>query len=97
MMRIEDSQRLGLIIRLSRARLGQTQAQLAAAAGVSRRWLSDLEHGKPRAEIGLVFRTLDALGLRLVAEPALPDPDEIDLDQHLATFVDPPPATREAT
>lgn len=33
--------------------------------GVSRKWIIDVEKGKPRAEIGLILRTLDALGLRL--------------------------------
>jgi HTH-type transcriptional regulator/antitoxin HipB len=39
---------------------------------VSRQWIIDCEKGKPRAELGLVLRTLTALGLRLSAgvEPA---------------------------
>jgi transcriptional regulator with XRE-family HTH domain len=39
---------------------GMTQTDLAARARVSRRWLSDLESGKPTAEIGLVLKVVDA-------------------------------------
>jgi HTH-type transcriptional regulator / antitoxin HipB len=35
-----------------------TQVQPADRAGVSRRWLSDLEAGKPTAEVGLVFKVV---------------------------------------
>ncbi|MCO8273441.1 helix-turn-helix domain-containing protein [Actinoplanes sp. TRM 88003] len=58
-----------------------TQAHLAARAGVSRRWLSDLEAGKPTAEVGLVFKVLSALGLLVDVRPE-PEP-EIDLDAYL--------------
>ncbi len=60
-----------------------TQTNLAAAAGVSRRWLSDLEAGKATAEIGLILRTLQALGLALDAEPVDVRSGGIDLDEHL--------------
>jgi HTH-type transcriptional regulator/antitoxin HipB len=45
--------------------LGFSQAELAARARVSRQWISEFEAGKPTAELGLVIRLLDALGLRL--------------------------------
>jgi transcriptional regulator with XRE-family HTH domain len=60
-----------------------TQNDLAVLAQVSRRWLSDLEAGKPTAEIGLVFKLLHALGLTLEASPAQPGPDDIDLNDIL--------------
>lgn len=41
------------------------QAELAQRVGASRKWVVEVEKGKPRAEIGLLIRTLDALGLRL--------------------------------
>ena len=56
---------IGSAIRDRRRRLGLGQDELAARVGVSRKWIIDVEKGKPRAEIGLVLRTLDALGLRL--------------------------------
>ena len=60
-----------------------TQTDLTAVAGVSRRWLSDLEAGKATAEIGLVMKTLHALGLVLEASPYEPGPDHVDLDELL--------------
>lgn len=58
---------LGAAIRDRRRRLKLGQDALARRVGASRKWIIDIEKGKPRAEIGLVLRTLDALGLRLSA------------------------------
>lgn len=41
---------------------------LAKRIGVSRQWVIEVEHGHPRAELGLVLRALDALGIRLDAD-----------------------------
>ena len=41
------------------------QSDLAEKAGTSRKWIVEVEQGKPRAEIGLVLRTLKALGVSL--------------------------------
>ncbi len=41
---------------------------LAKRVGVSRQWLIEAERGKPRAEVGLVLRMLDALGVRLAVD-----------------------------
>ncbi len=60
-----------------------TQVELAAAAGVSRRWLSNLEAGKATAEVGLVLRILHALGLVLDARPTEPASGDVDLDELL--------------
>jgi HTH-type transcriptional regulator/antitoxin HipB len=56
---------IGFAIRDHRRRLGLDQGELARRVGASRKWLVEVEKGKPRAEIGLLLRTLDALGLRL--------------------------------
>jgi HTH-type transcriptional regulator/antitoxin HipB len=61
---------LGSAIRDRRRRLNLDQSDLARQIGVSRKWIIDVEKGKPRAEIGLVLRTLDALGLRLALDTA---------------------------
>ncbi len=49
-----------------------TQSELAAAGGVGRKWLSQVENGKATAEIGLVLRLVHVLGyeVELVAAPA---------------------------
>jgi y4mF family transcriptional regulator len=80
-MRLNNARDLGLYIRSLRHRLGTTQAELATSAQVSRRWLSDLEAGKPTAEVGLVFRVLHALNVVLDASPAQRAPGRVDLDE----------------
>ncbi len=42
-----------------------SQAELAAHAGVSRKWIYEFEAGKPNAELGLILRVMEALGLEL--------------------------------
>lgn len=59
---------LGVAIRDRRRRLNLDQADLALRIGVSRKWIIDVEKGKPRAEIGLILRALDALGLKLALD-----------------------------
>jgi HTH-type transcriptional regulator/antitoxin HipB len=86
MVRIDRVRDLGLLVRDRRRRLGMSQAELAGAAGVSRRWLSSLEAGKPTAEISLVMRTLAVVGLVLDATPEEDrprSPHYVDLDAHL--------------
>ncbi|HEY6562415.1 MAG TPA: helix-turn-helix transcriptional regulator [Polyangiaceae bacterium] len=58
---------IGALIREQRKRLELDQQTLADRAGVSRKWLSAVEQGKSSAELGLVLRTLSALGLELDA------------------------------
>ncbi len=55
----------GAVIRERRKRLGLGQAALAEKIGTSRQWLVGVERGHSRAELGLVLRTLDTLGIRL--------------------------------
>jgi len=56
---------LGAVIRERRKQLDLDQAELAMRIGVSRQWVIGIERGRARAELGLVLRALDALGLRL--------------------------------
>lgn len=58
---------LGAVIRDRRKRLKLDQSTLAKRIGVSRQWVIDIEHGHPRAELTLVLRALDALGIPLHA------------------------------
>lgn len=72
-MRIETPKALGLYIRDRRSALKLSQAELARRIGVSRDWIIGIEQGKPRAELGLVLKALDALGLIVdIREPAAP-------------------------
>jgi HTH-type transcriptional regulator / antitoxin HipB len=83
-VRIDSPRDLGSYVRERRRELGKTQSALATDAGVSRRWLSDLEGGKPTAEIGLVLRAMHALRLDLLAEPVEPLPGAFDLEEIIA-------------
>jgi HTH-type transcriptional regulator / antitoxin HipB len=85
-MRIGSPRELGLFVRQSRRDLGKSQAELAAEARVSRRWLAALEAGKATAEFGLVLRTLRALGYGIDAYPVAAGPDEVDLDSLLDSY-----------
>jgi HTH-type transcriptional regulator / antitoxin HipB len=58
---------LGAIIRDRRKHLKLNQAALAKRIGVSRPWIIDVEHGHPRAELGLVLRAFNVLDIRLDA------------------------------
>ena len=80
-MRIVDAADLGRYVRDRRRAAGMSQQALATSALVSRRWLSDLESGKPTAEVGLIFKVVAALGLYMDLLP-IPAP-EIDLDAYL--------------
>ncbi len=64
-MPIHTVEELGAAIRHRRRQLNWDQQSLAARVGVSRQWIVEIEAGKPRAEIGLLLRTLRALDLQL--------------------------------
>jgi HTH-type transcriptional regulator/antitoxin HipB len=77
-MRIRTAADLGAFIRERRTRLGMDQIALAKKAGTSRKWLVEVEQGKPGAEIGLILRTLKSLEI----------PIDLEADSSVAT----PPA-----
>jgi y4mF family transcriptional regulator len=87
-MQLRNARELGEFVRDQRKSAGLSQRDLAVRATVSRRWLSDLEAGKPTAEMGLIFKVMSALGLYLDARP-VPAP-EIDLDAFLDSMGDQP-------
>lgn len=60
----QNPEQLGRAVRLKRQEKGLSQSALAAQLGVERKWVIRLESGNPKAELGLVLRALDALGLR---------------------------------
>jgi HTH-type transcriptional regulator / antitoxin HipB len=64
-MKIKSIRNLAAAVRGRRRDLGLTQAELATRAGVSRKWVYEFEAGKPSAELRLILRVLDALGLTL--------------------------------
>jgi len=60
---VGSSEELGLAVASARKGRGYSQQQFADLAGVGRRFVSDLENGKPTAEIGKVMQVLTALGI----------------------------------
>lgn len=68
---------LGAIIRDHRTRRGWDQQTLAKKINVSRQWVVEVEKGKPRAEVGLILRALDALGVSLSID-ILADTGEVE-------------------
>ena len=76
---------LAATVRGRRIDLGLSQANLAARAGVSRKWVYEFEAGKPKAEFALILRVLDALALSLELAPrddahASGEGEMVDLD-----------------
>jgi y4mF family transcriptional regulator len=67
--KIDNEVSLGGLIRSKRRQAGWTQAQAAGLAGVGVRFLSELERGKPTAELGKALRVLARLGLVLWVLP----------------------------
>jgi HTH-type transcriptional regulator/antitoxin HipB len=67
-MRIRTAADLGAFIRERRTKLGMDQISLAKKAGTSRKWLVEVEQGKPGAEIGLILRTLKSLEISIDVE-----------------------------
>jgi HTH-type transcriptional regulator / antitoxin HipB len=61
---------LGAIVRDRRKQLKLDQATLAKRVGVSRQWIIEVERGHPRAELSLVLRAIDVLGIHLDASIA---------------------------
>ena len=67
-MKITDSKSLGQAIKARRKELHYTQAALSEFTGLSVTFISDLEHGKPTAEIEKTIRLIHILGMDLWME-----------------------------
>lgn len=75
-----NAERLGYLVRLKRREKRLSQAALAAQLGVERKWVLKLEAGNPGAELALVLRALDALGLHVTVSerPPASRPSQLD-------------------
>ncbi|MGE6699474.1 helix-turn-helix domain-containing protein [Hyphomonas sp. NPDC076900] len=84
----------GSLIRSRRKARGLGQAELAEMVGVSRRWLNQVEAGKPGASLSLVLNTLNALNVQIEvrADEESPSPKGIapvfspDIDDILGDY-----------
>lgn len=61
--RLRSAEDLGRAVRHTRTAAGLTQVDLAARLGVSQRWLSELENGKPKILDHRLFDVITRLGL----------------------------------
>jgi len=78
---------LGAVVRDRRKDLRLGQAALASRIGVSRQWVIGIERGHARAELALVLRALDELGIRLDArtgDQPQPNSSSPDIDSIVA-------------
>jgi HTH-type transcriptional regulator/antitoxin HipB len=72
---IRNPEQLGRAIRLKRKEKRLSQSALAGLLGVGRKWIIGIESGNPKAELGLILKTLHALGLRAsLSEKSQPSP-----------------------
>jgi transcriptional regulator with XRE-family HTH domain len=62
--KLQDAEHLGSVIRMKRQEKGLSQADLASQLGVERKWVLRLEAGNPAAEVGLVLKGLEAVGIQ---------------------------------
>lgn len=87
-MLIRTTADLGAAIRDRRKSLGLSQDELARRVGVGRQWVIAVEHGKPGAELALVLRVCDVIGMPLMTG-ASPTPAtgaaSVDLDAIIAS------------
>jgi y4mF family transcriptional regulator len=72
MVHIRTPDELGNLIRSVRKALGLTQKQLALASHTNRRFVIEIEVGKPTAQIGKVLQVLRTLGVSvsLTSQPS---------------------------
>jgi y4mF family transcriptional regulator len=68
-MIVHSTSELGRVVRDSRKAKGLRQAELALAAGTGRRFVVELEQGKPTVQLDRVIRVLQALGLSIDLQP----------------------------
>lgn len=65
---ITDTKTLGELVRRARKNIKFTQEKVAVYSGVGRRFVSELERGKPSLEFGKVLMVLKTVGVDLSAK-----------------------------
>jgi y4mF family transcriptional regulator len=71
---IATAGRIGATVRARRAELGLDQSELSLVAGVSRRTVHAIEHGKPTVQLAALVAVTTAVGLDLDTLPRVPRP-----------------------
>ena len=73
---MSDAMALGTLVRAARLAQGFTRDELANATGFSAKFISQVEAGKPTAQIGKVLQLLAELGVTLHANTSIDIPPE---------------------
>ena len=66
---IVSAQDIGELVRYTRKNQGATQSEFASLSGVGVRFISELENGKPTAQVGKLLQVLKCLGLEMKIHP----------------------------
>lgn len=64
-LKINTTNDLAIIVRHARKKQGLSQTELAGMSGVGRRLISEIERGKPTAQVSKVLLVLNVLGIGL--------------------------------
>jgi len=67
---VSNAETLGLMLQQGGLARGVSQRELSAELGLTQRWVSEMEAGKPGKLTERLFAMLDATGVRLYAELA---------------------------
>ena len=67
--RVRSPETLGRLARRERKRQGLTLDAVYSVTGLTTRFLSEFERGKPNASLGRVMQALQALGLEMLVLP----------------------------
>ena len=67
--RVRSPEALGRLARRERKRQGLTLDNVYSVTGLTTRFLSEFERGKPNASLGRVMQALQALGLEMLILP----------------------------
>lgn len=67
--RVRSPREIGQLARLERKRQNLTLDEIYSASGLTTRFLSEFERGKPNASLGRVMQALQLLGLELLVLP----------------------------
>jgi transcriptional regulator with XRE-family HTH domain len=68
---------LGDLVRASRLAQGLTRDEVATATGLSPKFITHIEAGKPTAQIGKVLHLLSELGITLRAQVSVDIPADV--------------------
>jgi y4mF family transcriptional regulator len=72
---VDNPEAIGPVVRAARVERRLSQEDLALASGTGRRFIHDLEQGKPTVRFSSLLDVLAALDLRIEIHPDPPNPE----------------------